>query len=70
MIASSDDPGADAGGEKEGNMFTECCNMVEGEEGEEEEEDCVSWNRLAFPRRNCDFLGIAFGEFIYKLVVW
>jgi len=55
MIAASDDPGAD-GGEAEGfkAMFTECCTLLGGEE-----ESCESWERLMFPDRACDFLGLA-----------
>ena len=60
MIASTDDQGSDNGGERGGNMFTECCQLSGGGE------NCVSWERLNFPSRNCDFLGIAFGEFIYN----
>ena len=58
MIASSGDNGANAGGELGGNMFTECCNYVNGQE------DCQNWNRLHFPTQTCDFLGIAFGTFL------
>jgi len=54
MIAASDDFGANAGGENDLNMFTECCNYVNGQE------DCQSWNKLHFPTRTCSFLGIAF----------
>jgi len=57
MIAHSDDFGADAGGESGGNMLTECCQL------QGDEEDCETWDRLEFPTRTCDFLGIAFGEF-------
>ena len=57
MIAHSNDPGADQGGESEGNMLTECCDFLG-----DEEEDCRNWDRLHFPSRKCDFLGIAFGK--------
>ena len=52
-----DDTGADQGGESEGNMLTECCDFLG-----DEEEDCRNWDRLHFPSRKCDFLGIAFGK--------
>jgi len=54
MIAHSNDFGADQGGESEGNMLTECCNF------RGDGEVCESWDRLEFPTRKCDFLGIAF----------
>ena len=61
MIAASNDPGANQDGESGENMLTECCDL------DGEEEDCQSWGRLEFPRRNCDFLGIAFGELSLRL---
>ena len=54
MIAASNVPVADKGGEIGSNMFTECCDLINGED-----EDCVSWNGLHFPERSCDFVGIA-----------
>mmetsp|Transcript_42662 Transcript_42662/g.83878 ORF Transcript_42662/g.83878 Transcript_42662/m.83878 type:complete len:426 (-) Transcript_42662:100-1377(-) len=54
MISANTDPGANKGGEMGANMFTECCNLPNGEE------DCESWNQLFFPRKSCAFLGIAF----------
>jgi len=54
MIAGNTDNGANQGGEVGENMFTECCNLNDGDE------DCEEWGQLKFPRRNCDFLGIAF----------
>lgn len=54
MIAHSNDPGADAGGESGGNMLTECCDV-----GPNGEEDCETWGELHFPTRTCGFLGIA-----------
>ena len=59
MIAHSNDPGANQGGETGANMLTECCDLLG-----DEEEDCVSWDRLHFPTRTCDFLGIAMGMFL------
>lgn len=53
MIAASNDPGADQGGEFGGNMFTECCTDGQA---------CLTWNSLEFPTQTCGFLGIAFGE--------
>lgn len=64
MIAASNDPGACASGENcpEGNfvaMFTECCDL----RNNGNDEICSSWEgELFFPRRNCDFLGIALGK--------
>lgn len=55
MIAHSNDQGANFGGERGGNMLTECCDFIGGEE-----ENCEAWDRLVFPERKCDFLGIAF----------
>ena len=53
MIAHSNDIGA------EGQMLTECCNIIR-----DEEESCSEWDRLHFPpNRKCDFLGIALGEY-------
>lgn len=63
MIAASNDPGACASGENcpEGNfvaMFTECCDLRN-----DGNEICSSWEgELFFPRRNCDFIGIALGK--------
>merc|ERR1711970_942108 len=54
MIAHSNDPGAQQGGESGANMLTECCDFTANGD-----EDCVSWDRLEFPTRTCDFLGIA-----------
>jgi hypothetical protein len=46
MIAYSNEPNANKGGETGGNIFTECCN--------ENEEDCsVISGRLEFPKTNC-----------------
>jgi hypothetical protein len=53
MIAASNDPGADQGGETGSNMFTECCDVVN------EVEDCERWNTLNFPNQTCDFLGFS-----------
>merc|ERR1719491_2456813 len=53
MIAANTDPGANLGGEIGVNLFTECCDLVDGEE------DCVSWAGLKFPQQSCDFVGIA-----------
>jgi hypothetical protein len=59
MIAASNDPGACGNGEDCGDdgfvaMFTECCQLSG------DEESCTEWEgELFFPRRNCDFLGIA-----------
>ena len=57
MIAASNDPGANQDGETGENMFTECCQLLG-----DDEEDCETWSRLEFPSRNCDFLGMGFGE--------
>ena len=57
MIAHSNDPGAQQGGESGANMLTECCDFTANGD-----EDCVSWDRLEFPTRTCDFLGIAMGK--------
>ena len=64
MIAASNDDGAcgyDAGDCEEDSfvaMFSECCDMSG------EEESCSSWEgELFFPKQNCDFLGIALGEY-------
>jgi len=52
----SDDSGANAGGENESNLFTECCNM-----NRFGQESCTSFDNLFFPPgRTCDFLGVAF----------
>ena len=57
MIASSNDAGANNGGESGGNMMVECC-QTDGPE----DEDCEFWPFMTFPQKNCDFLGIAFGK--------
>ena len=55
MIAYSNQQGANQGGETGGNLFIECCN-VSGED-----EQCTSTvGKLEFPKKNCDFLGMAF----------
>lgn len=69
MIAASNDPGADGGDEEDGfvAMFTECCDFVG------EEESCNEWEgELFFPKRNCDFLGFALGEYrsIYEFILF
>ena len=61
MIAASTDNRANLGGESGGNMLTECCNMIDNG-GPEPEENCETWDRLHFPTRTCDFLGVAFGK--------
>lgn len=54
MIAYSDQANANQGGESGGNFFTECCNIVNGEE------DCTStFGKVEFPKQNCGFLGMA-----------
>ena len=59
MIAHSNDPGANQGGENEFNLFTECCDLRSGDE------DCEFRNQLWFPTKRCDFLGIAFCKCIH-----
>ncbi len=63
MIAYSNQDGADGGGENGENLFVECCNMRNGNES------CENFvgHPLRFPKRNCDFVGIAFGK---KFVIW
>ena len=58
MIAYSDQTGADLGGETGGNMFMECCDLdVQGEE------TCTETiGGVRFPKRDCGFLGMAFGK--------
>jgi len=60
MIAYSDQQGANKGGETGGNLFIECCNISNGEES------CTSTTGgVVFPKKKCDFLGIAFGELYF-----
>jgi len=54
MIAGTTDAGSGSGGEMGSNMFTECCDFVNGDE------QCQSWERLYFPTQKCDSVGIAF----------
>ena len=56
MIAYSNQQNANIGGETGGNMFVECCNMVNG--GEECTETIGD---IEFPTKACDFVGLAFG---------
>lgn len=58
MIAYSNQEGAGSGGETGGNLLVECCNFINGGENE----DCTTTlgNPLIFPKKKCDFLGLAF----------
>ena len=59
MIAYSNQQNANAGGETGGNMFVECCNMVNGEE------QCTETvGAIEFPTQKCDFVGFAFGMYL------
>lgn len=60
MIAYSDQQGAGSGGETGANLFTECCNIVNGEE------DCTNFDgQVQFPKQKCDFVGMAFGKLVF-----
>ena len=65
MIAYSNQDGAGAGGETGGNLLVECCNYV----NVGEDEDCTTTvgNPLIFPKKKCDFLGLAFGKCLHLL---
>lgn len=56
MIAYSNQQGATQGGETGGNLFMECCNV----RGEDDETCTSTVGSIEFPKRNCDFLGLAF----------
>ena len=59
MIAYSNQQGANMGGETGGNMFVECCNMINNGE----DESCTETvGDLVFPTQSCDFVGLAFGK--------
>ena len=59
MIAYSNQQTPDEGGNAEGNLFTECCNYnAQGQEVCTEADD----GGINFPKENCDFAGMAFGE--------
>ena len=59
MIAYSDQMGANVGGETGGNMFVECCNV-----NAQGEESCTeTTGGVDFPKKDCSFLGMAFGKF-------
>jgi len=45
MIAANTDKGANRGGEVGSNLFTECCNLPDGDE------DCQEWGGLYFPKK-------------------
>lgn len=60
MIAFSDEPNADKGGESGQNLLVECCNMVNGDE----ECTTTTGNPLIFPSQTCGFLGLAFCKFL------
>ena len=60
MIAYSDQDGADVGGENGGNLFTECCDI----DAQGEESCTITESGVNFPKKNCDFLGMAFGMFM------
>ena len=58
MIAATNDPGSkNGGGETDTNMMTECCDILENGEPQ-----CETWNRLHFPTRSCDTLGLALSK--------
>ena len=69
MIAASNDDGACGYGSGDCGdnfvaMFTECCDMSG------DNESCSEWEgELFFPKRNCDFLGIALGE-CYRTIIF
>ena len=59
MIAHSNDPGANQGGENGFNLFTECCDLRNGDD------ECEFRNELWFPNKRCSFhLGIGFCKLI------
>ena len=64
MIAHSTDDNANLGGETDGNLLVECCNMINVPGEEEPQEDCTTTGGpfLQFPTQSCDFVGIGFGK--------
>ena len=65
MIAYSDQMNAGMGGETSQNLFVECCDNIN------DEEDCKftsEGNPLVFPTISCDFVGIAMGKLIGKIL--
>lgn len=64
MIAHSNDAGAALGEIDDGNIMTECCDLIG-----DDEEDCQEWNKLHFPTQSCDFLGIAFGTIFVCIII-
>ena len=66
MIAYSDQDGADVGGETGGNMFMECCDV--DDRGRESCTETIGG--VQFPKRDCSFLGMAFGKFASLFSSW